>query len=101
MVWVGFEAVLIAAGGGEVGRRGRRVLEYTMSTERSDKSVWIWIWIYTSQKPINGYKRDVSDGMDVKRRKSDRTKVRNSIPRSMVQEDGLNAEEQDKQGKFQ
>ena len=21
-------------------------------------SVWIWIWIYTSQKPINGYKRD-------------------------------------------
>ena len=19
---------------------------------------WIWIWIYTSQKPINGYKRD-------------------------------------------
>ena len=20
--------------------------------------IWIWIWIYTSQKPINGYKRD-------------------------------------------
>ena len=20
--------------------------------------LWIWIWIYTSQKPINGYKRD-------------------------------------------
>ena len=19
---------------------------------------WFWIWIYTSQKPINGYKRD-------------------------------------------
>ena len=21
-------------------------------------NVWIWIWMYTSQKPINGYKRD-------------------------------------------
>ena len=37
MVRVGFEAVLIAAEGREVGRRGRRALEYTMSAERSDR----------------------------------------------------------------